>query len=291
MSALRRLLSFVRRGLRLAILTALVVPLGAVSSIEALFAPRADLWERWMAHDPAATAAIDHAAWDRFLKTHVTPYADGVNRVAYARVTAADRKALADYVAGLAAVAISAYNRNQQLAYWINLYNALTVKLVLDYYPVASIRDIDISPGWFSNGPWGKKLLTIEGEAVSLNDIEHRILRPIWGDPRIHYAVSCASIGCPDLGREAFTATNADALLTAGARKYVNHPRSVRIEGGRLVVSSLYVWFSEDFGGNDEGAIAHLERYAEPDLLSALAGVERIDDCVYDWRLNDAAAR
>ncbi len=214
-----------------------------------------------------------------------------MNRVAYARVTAADRKALADYVARLAAVSISTYNRDEQLGYWINLYNALTVKLVLDHYPVASIRDIDISPGWFSNGPWGKKLLVIEGEAVSLSDIEHRILRPIWRDPRIHYAVSCSSIGCPNLGPEAFMANNAEARFTAGARAYVNHPRGARIESGRLVVSSLYVWFSEDFGGTDEGVIAHLKRYAEPDLLSGLARFERIDDFAYDWSLNDAPAR
>ena len=153
-SGLRPPCSFVRRGLRLAMLVALVVPLGAIASIEALFAPRAELWQRWTAHDPAAAAAIDHAPWDRFAKTYVKPQPDGVNRVAYARVSAADRKALADYVAGLAGTPISAYRREQQLAYWLNLYNALTVNLVLDHYPVASIRDIDISPGWFSDGPW-----------------------------------------------------------------------------------------------------------------------------------------
>ncbi len=83
----------VRRGLRAAVLVALAVPLGAISSIEALFAPKADLWERWTAHDAGATAAIDHAPWDRFLETYVAPHADGVNRVAYARVSAADRRA------------------------------------------------------------------------------------------------------------------------------------------------------------------------------------------------------
>ncbi len=282
--------SFVRRGLRLAMLVALVVPLGAIASIEALFAPRADLWERWTAHDPAAAAVIDHAPWDQFLTAYVTPHADGVNRVAYARVTAADRKALADYVDGLAGVAIGAYGRDQQLAYWINLYNALTVKLVLDRYPVNSIRDIDISPGWFSTGPWAKKLLAIEGEAVSLNDIEHRILRPIWRDARVHYALNCAAVGCPHLKREVFTADNTEALLNAAAREYVNHPRGARIESGRLVVSSIYVWFSEDFGGSDEGVIAHLKRYAEPDLLAGLAAAGRIDDFAYDWSLNDAPA-
>ncbi len=271
-------------------LVALVVPLGAIASIEALFAPGADLWQRWTAHDPAAAAAIDHAPWDRFAKTYVKPQPDGVNRVAYARVSAADRKALADYVAGLAGTPISAYHRDQQLAYWLNLYNALTVKLVLDHYPVASIRDIDISPGWFSDGPWNKKLVTIEGEAVSLNDIEHRILRPIWRDARVHYAVNCAAVGCPHLKPEAFTADNTEALLNAAAREYVNHPRGARIEGGRLVVSSIYVWFSEDFGGSDEAVIAHLKRYAEPDLLAGLAAAERIDGFAYDWSLNDAPA-
>jgi hypothetical protein len=271
-------------------LVALVVPLGAIASIEAPFAPRADLWQRWTAHDPAAAAAIDHAPWDRFAKTYVKPQPDGVNRVAYARVSAADRKALADYVAGLAGTPISAYHRDQQLAYWLNLYNALTVKLVLDHYPVASIRDIDISPGWFSDGPWNKKLVTIEGEAVSLNDIEHRILRPIWRDARVHYALNCASVGCPHLKPEAFTADNTEALLNAAAREYVNHPRGARIESGRLVVSSIYVWFSEDFGGSDEGVIAHLKRYAEPDLLAGLAAAGRIDDFAYDWSLNDAPA-
>ncbi len=277
-----------RRVLRVAVVAALAVPLGAIWSFEAWFAPRSELWPRWTAHDPAATAAIDHAPWDRFLKTYVAPDADRINRVAYARVTTGDRAALVDYVDGLAGIAIGGHRRDQQLAYWINLYNALTVKLVLDYYPVASIHDIDISPGWFSNGPWDKKLLTIEGEAVSLNDIEHRILRPIWRDARIHYALNCASVGCPQIKREAFTADNTEALLNAAAREYVNHPRGARIENGRLIVSSIYVWFVEDFGDSDEGVIAHLRRHAGPDLLAALAGVERIDDFAYDWRLNDA---
>jgi hypothetical protein len=156
-------------------------------------------------------------------------------------------------------------------------------------YPVASIRDIDISPDWFSNGPWNAKLRAIEGEAVSLNDIEHRILRPIWRDPRIHYGVNCASIGCPNLRAQAFTAANAEALLASGARDYVNHPRGARIEDGRLIVSSAYVWFAEDFGGDDAGVIAHLRRYARPELRAALAEVDEIGDFVYDWRLNDAS--
>ena len=159
---------------------------------------------------------------------------------------------------------------------------------MLDHYPVDGIRDIDISPGLFADGPWDKKLVEIEGEDVSLNDIEHRILRPIWRDPRIHYAVNCASIGCSNLRPTAFTAANSDALLTAAAQAYVNHPRGARVEDGKLIVSSIYVWFQEDFGGNDAGVIRHLIRYAAAGLGTRLAGVTSIHTHDYDWGLNDA---
>ncbi len=263
----------------------------AAISFEALFAPSARLWERWTAHDANSTAAIDHAPWDRFLKTYVSQGDDGVNRVAYAVVTDADRQALARYIAGLAATPISRYARGEQLAYWINLYNALTLKVVLDHYPVRGIRDIDISPGLFADGPWDKDLLEIEGEAVSLNDIEHRILRPIWRDPRLHYAVNCASLGCPNLRRTAFTSATVDALLSADARAYVNNPRGARLDHGRLVVSSIYDWFQEDFGGNEAGVIGHLMRFADPALQTRLSRIKGINGHDYDWTLNDANGR
>ncbi len=249
-------------------------------------APRAELWERWTRHEPGSALRVDHAAWDTLLGRYVSPGPDGVNRFDYAAVTAADRRALGRYLEGLEGVAISDGDRAEQRAYWINLYNALTVKVVLDHYPVDSIRDIDISPGLFADGPWGAKLATVEGERLSLDDIEHRILRPIWKDPRIHYAVNCASIGCPDLMPRAFTAGNTEALLDAGARRYVNHPRGARVADGRLVVSSIYRWFEVDFGGSEQGVIAHLQRHADAVLRAALQGVDAIADDRYDWRLN-----
>ncbi len=269
-------------------LPALLAAAVALAAMPALAAPKAELWQRWTAHDPAATATIDHGWWDRFLETHVTRHADGVNRVAYARVSDGDKEALAAYVAGLAAIPIATYNRGEQLAYWINLYNALTVKVVLDHYPVTSIRKISISPGWFAFGPWGKKLVTVEGERLSLDDIEHRILRPIWRDARIHYAVNCAAIGCPNLGRQAFTAATAEALLADAAHDFVNHVRGATATNGRLVVSSIYEWYKEDFGNSDAGVIRHLLRHADPDLAAALGRVTRIADDRYDWALNDA---
>ncbi|MEQ8194851.1 MAG: DUF547 domain-containing protein [Rhodospirillales bacterium] len=270
--------------------TALAVLLGlcVLAPAEATAAPKAELWQRWARHDPQAAARIDHAAWDGFLARYVKTDADGPNRVAYGRVAPADKAALGAYIEGLGKISIGRFNRGEQRAYWINLYNALTVKLILDHAPVASIRDIDISPGLFSDGPWGKKLIRIENTEVGLDDIEHRILRPIWRDARLHYAVNCASVGCPDLMPRAFTAANTESLLEKGARAYVNSPRGARFENGRLIASKIYSWFAEDFGGDEAGVLAHLKRYANPDLARRLNGVTEIDSYDYDWRLNGA---
>jgi len=216
----------------------------------------------------------------------VSRAADGIARFAYAETTPEEKSALKNYLAGLSRIAISGHARPEQRAYWINLYNALTVDLVLDRFPVASIRDISISPGLFTIGPWGRKLIEVEGVALSLDDIEHRILRPIWKDPRLHYALNCASLGCPDLQATAFTAANAEVLLDAAARAFVNHPRGARIADRRLTVSSIYVWFREDFGGTDDGVIRHLDTYADPPLKRALETVRGVAGHAYDWRLN-----
>jgi hypothetical protein len=254
-----------------------------------LAAPKAEAWLRWSAHDESAKGVIDHSAWNALLGRYVvTGGADGINRVRYAAVSPSDKAALNEYLARMQAVQISRYPRAEQKAYWINLYNATTLKVVLDHYPVVSISKINISPGLFARGPWGKKLLAIEGETVSLDDVEHRILRPLWKDPLVHYGVNCASLGCPNLAAEAYTAENTDRLLQAGARAYVNHPRGARVENGRLRVSSIYVWFKPDFGGDDPGVIAHLAAWAAPELAAQLKGVSRIDGDDYDWALNEA---
>lgn len=249
-------------------------------------APKAELWAKWTQNSPDSTHSVDHSPWDRFLKTYVKVDPKDLNRVDYAAITAADKNILAAYLQQLAATPVSNLNRNEQQAYWINLYNALTVQVVLDHYPVKSIRDIDISPGLFSNGPWGKKLITVEGEPVSLDDIEHRILRPIWKDPRQHYAVNCASVGCPDLIAEAYTAEAMDRQLRAGAIAYINSRRGVRIEGDALVVSSIYDWFQADFGGSEKGVIAHLQQYAGGSLKKTLEKATAIKGYDYDWSLN-----
>jgi hypothetical protein len=260
----------------------------STTAIEPLLAPKAVMWDVWTAHVSSATATVDHGAWDRLLKTYLVRNRDGVNRFAYGRVNPADRQALNAYIARLTATPIAHFNRDEQLAYWINLYNALTVKVILEYYPVASIRDIDLTPGLLSDGPWDRKLIKIGKHAVSLNDIEHRILRPIWLDPRIHYAVNCASIGCPNLQPDAFTAANAKALLNQAAVEYVNDPRGVRVLNNKLVISKIYLWFAEDFGSTPDNIFAHLRRYARPELAQHIRLDTEIAGYEYDWALNDA---
>lgn len=252
-------------------------------ALERLFAPKTDLWPFWD-HSGESTG-IDHAPWQRFLQAHVHTGDDGINRVDYAQITAAERSSLRDYISGLERIEIRGYRRDEQLAFWINLYNAATVSVVLEYYPVSSIRDI--SPGFLSFGPWGKKLLRIEGQELSLNDIEHRILRPLWREPRLHYALNCASLGCPNLQRDAYTPDNTQAMLDRAAREYVNHPRGVAIVDGELRVSSIYSWFREDFGSGEADVIKHLREYAQPELAAELAGFSSIDDDQYDWALNN----
>jgi Protein of unknown function, DUF547 len=277
-----------RAILRAALGLALAIPTRpARASIEGLFAPAKKLWSRWLAHDESSNLAIDHAPFGRFLRTYVAADATGISRVAYGKVTAADRKALGAYVDALAAAPVDHLPRREQLALWINLYNALTIDVVLGRYPVRSILDIDLSPGLFTRGPWDKALISIAGEPLTLNDIEHRILRPIWNDPRIHYAVNCASLGCPNLQPAAYTAATTEAMMEDGARGYVNHPRGARVENGRLVASKIYDWYQEDFGGSERGVLGHLRRYAAPELAAALAGVQGIERYQYDWSLND----
>ncbi len=269
--------------------------LGAFRSFEANFAPKSDLWERWETHSPSSQLLIDASAWDEILSTYVQDDGTGLNRFDYGAVTPADHQKLKSFIAAQSALPIGLYSRAAQYAYWINLYNALTVDVVLDAYPVESIRDIDISPGLFASGPWGKKLVEIEGEQLSLNDIEHRILRPIWADPRVHYAVNCAAVGCPNLQQVAFTADNTEALLDKAAREYINNPRGVSITGNQVQISSIYNWFFEDFGTSggtsggtsEQDVLDHIISYAEPGLAERLTTIGELHSTGYDWQLND----
>jgi hypothetical protein len=272
---------------RIFILIAGIVFVGIGVFSEAIAAPKAELWPRWQTHDENSRQTIDHGVWGGLLKRYITPGPNDVNLFRYGAVTNADKQKLNGYIDHLEKIPVSQLNRREQQAYWVNLYNALTVKVVLDHYPVKSIRDIDISPGFFADGPWGKKLITIENEKISLHDIEHRILRPIWRDARIHYAVNCASIGCPNLQDKAFTAENIESLLDLGARQFINSSRGVAIKGNEITISKIYDWFQSDFGDSEKKVIRHLMKFAKPGLKKQLQSINAIDGFAYDWSLND----
>lgn len=248
---------------------------------------------------PAAAQAVadPDAAYDALLGRYVNPSADGVSRVDYARWhnSPDDRRALDNYVTEASMRRPSTMPRDEAMAYWGNLYNAITLKVILDRYPVATIRDIKSRGSWLDpkayTGPWREPRVTVEGRKLSLDDIEHAIMRPTFKDPRVHYVVNCASYGCPNIMNRAWRAATLEADLDAAARAFVNHPRGVTVlPTGELKVSSIYKWFIQDFGGNDAGLLAHFKKYANPALLARLTSRTAIASDTYDWSLNGGSA-
>ncbi len=241
-----------------------------------------------------STVAVDHSAWTKLLSTYVVASPDGITRVRYADFKREAQPELKSYIKSLEAVDVAALNKSEQWAYWANLYNAKTIHIVLTAYPVKSIKDISLGGGLLAavtGGPWKAKVLKVAGQDLSLDDIEHGILRPVFKDPRVHYSVNCASIGCPNLMREAFTGVKLDAQLDAGAIAYINNPRGISVSGGGVTASSIYDWFKADFGGNSAGVLAHARKYADPALKQKLESMTTISDYGYNWSLNDAVAK
>ncbi len=251
-----------------------------------------DLAQRFAPSVAASSATVDHTAWDKLLKSYVRTAADGVNRVDYAAFKMSGHTALKSYIAEITRVDVATLNKAEQFAIWANLYNAMTVDVVLDAYPVSSIKDIRLGGGLvatITGGPWKSKIVTVSGVPLSLDDIEHQIMRPVFRDARVHYAVNCASIGCPNLATEAFTGAALEKQLDAAARAFVNHPRGFQHSDGAIVASSIYDWFVADFGGSAAGVVAHARRYAEPKLKAALQAAAGIESYDYNWSLNDVA--
>ena len=262
--------------------------LGAALIAAACGPPGPEAIPAWDASDETSVERIDHGAWQGILDRYVAPDPSGVNLVDYEGLVAAagDAAKLAGYLDHLQALDPRDYSRAEQMAYWINFYNALTMQVVLDAYPVDTIRDIHegVIP---LTGPWQDAHANVAGRDLTLDDVEHGILRPLWRDERIHYAVNCAAYGCPHLLETAFTAANTEELLDAGARAYVNSPRGVDVVGGdSIVISSLYDWYVGDFGGTEASVVDHLIEYADDDLAAFLQGFDGTIGYDYDWTLN-----
>ena len=253
-------------------------------------APKLELLTQWQKSDEANSASIDHKQWQDILNDYLKTHSSGITRVDYKRLQTTGADELNSYLDSLLDIDPRDYSKKEQFAYWVNLYNAATVVLIIENYPIESITKIKDSI--LSFGPWDREWIEVGDDILSLNDIEHRILRPIWKDNRIHYAVNCASLSCPNLSNQAFTAENTETLLEKLAVEYVNHPRGTSIIKDRLYVSSIYDWYKDDFGSNNANLIAHLIQYAKPPLKAKLEGLKSQsykDD--YDWQLNDLSQK
>lgn len=257
----------------LVVLAALPGPLASIVYAEAV--------NTQAATQPDAPA---HSSWGILLGKYITTSEDGINRFDYGGLKAntADSAALDTYIDSFATLDISALPRKQQYVAWVNLYNAKTVQYIRDRYPTKSIRS------GYIIGPWKKVFAIADGAKISLNDIEHEVLRKQWSEPRTHYAVNCASYGCPNLKTTAWEVATLEEDLTQAARDYINHPRGVTIrKDGKLQVSTIYKWFKEDFGKSEANVIAHLRQYASPELQAQIDAKPDIKNYEYDWSLND----
>ncbi len=219
----------------------------------------------------AQTTGVDHANFDALLKKYVASNGN-VNYKSF-KNTAADVASLEDYIKALSAnTPTDKTPKKEKMAFWINAYNALTIKLILGKYPLSKITDLD------GGKTWDVKRYTFDGKKLSLNDIENNILRPL-GDARIHFAVNCAAKSCPPIANEAFTADNLETLLAKRTKKFVNDSKANALKINEIKVSKIFEWYGKDFGN----LIVFLNKYA-PIKLDANAKVSFQE---YDWRLNE----
>jgi hypothetical protein len=247
----------------------------------------------------ASAFAFDHSAFDALLKKHVV-LIDGGNatKVNYANF-AKDRAQLKTYLDSLSKVGAGEYkawNKNEQLAFLINAYNAYTIELILTQYPdLKSIKDL----GSAFTSPWKKKFFTLLGEEKHLDDVEHGMIRAegVFNEPRIHFVVNCASIGCPALRNEAITAEKLEAQLEDSTKKFLSDRSRNRIKDGAVQISKIFDWYGKDFSKGWKGYTSlnqFLAKYADSltanaaDKQALTEGKLKITYLDYDWNLNAA---
>jgi hypothetical protein len=225
----------------------------------------------------AADQSLAHTIFGELLATHVQ---EGV--VNYAGFKAQEKK-LDQYLSVLENTNPDSLNRDEQFAFYINAYNAWTIKLILSGYPgVKSIKDL----GSIFQSPWKKEIITIHGEKLSLDDIEHNILRPRFKDPRVHFAVNCASKGCPPLISEPYRGAVLEDQLNSVTRNFINAPGRYRLEGDTLWINSIFKWFPEDFNNDAAGFFRNYAEGELKQLLEERQGQLKVKYLDYDWSLN-----
>jgi len=235
--------------------------------------------------------SIDHRAWDTLLKKYVK--GEGLVDYSAWHASPSDRQALEQYLGTLSQADVTIeHSREAELAFWINAYNALTIQGILREYPTDSIRNF--TPRFWGYHIWHDLLLPVGDETVSLDDIEHERLRPM-GDFRIHFAIVCASRGCPPLRNEAYTTEQVDEQLTDQAKRFMNDPRNFRrlVEEGRTFIawSPLLVWYGDDLGPDRATRMHRLAKWVDDDdtKKAAIDPDTFVRRNEYDWSLNDTS--
>jgi hypothetical protein len=238
------------------------------------------LWACTSPHPVGDTTPVNHDLWNTLLQRHVKE-----NGFVDYKGMKQDSTALNRYLALLSAAQpeSKAWSRAEKMAFWINAYNAFTVKLIVDYYPVKSIKDIKRGIP-FVNTVWDIKFIKIGGKTYDLNNIEHGILRPDFKDARVHAAVNCASYSCPALRNEAYTPEKLEAQLDDAMRTFVNDPLRNRVRGANAEISEIFKWFRGDFTREKGSIRSYLNQYAKEPLGTK----GRITHINYDWDLNEA---
>ena len=213
---------------------------------------------------------IDHTPWDQLLQKHVSSNGN-VNYEGFK----SDIDRLNNYLVSISKIKPNTdWSRNETMAYWINAYNAYTIKLMLNNYPLKSIMDIN------GGKAWDLKFVEIEGEKYSLNNIEHDILRAKYFDSRIHFAVNCASISCPKLSNTAYFAEGLDQKLEKAAKEFINNYAQNTISSNKASVSKLFDWYKDDFTKN--GTVKeYINKYSTTKLTT-----DKISYKEYNWNIN-----
>ncbi len=248
---------------------------------------QAEVLAGWEGFANESSTRVNHLTWQGFLNKYLYRDESDQTYVDYSRVSKEDASNVHTYIQTLETINPLKLNANEQKAYWVNLYNAATVAVILDEYPIKSIRDIDRRFTLVPGGPWDRKLVTLNDQPLTLNNIEHDIVRPKFNDFRIHFALNCASIGCPNLADSAYTAENIEQLLTQATLEFINHPRGVDIEDNKLTVSSIFKWYRDDFVDSEKALPNFLAQFAEPKLQMQLKAYRGKIKYKYDWALNE----
>lgn len=248
-------------------------------------ATHTELAPHWRAHSEDSDTRIDHSAFAAFLDNYVIERDHAANLVRYAKVTQDAHDNLEAYIAQLAKVTLSDYSRDVQLAYWINLYNAALLDLVLNHYPVKSVTAI----GGQNTSPWAIPVVRIDGYPLTLNDIRQRILKPIWNAPLVGYGLSWAAMGGPELRAEPYSADGIFLQLRNSAERFINSPQGLTIKDSHLIVSRFFDWNRADFGDTTIALISQLREHAQPALSARLDIFDKISRFKFNWQLNDAA--